>query len=105
FDKDNIKVIENKLTAAHGQFERWRKLPINSRSEFLEKLANVLAPEREHLATLLTQEIGKPIAQSRQEIKKCEDLCRFYHETADQFLSPRQIETENSMNEIVYDPL
>ena len=43
----------------------------------------------------MADEMGKPLAQGLAEIEKCAWLCDYYKENAENFLSPKSIDTEN----------
>jgi succinate-semialdehyde dehydrogenase/glutarate-semialdehyde dehydrogenase len=61
---------ERAIQSAHAAFDGWSKLPAEKRSEALYRAYNILmAPDRvEQIARVLTQENGKPLAESRGEI-------------------------------------
>ncbi len=67
--------------------------------------ANVLREQSEELSKLMTEEMGKPIAQSRAEIEKCTWVCEYYAENAEKFLSDELIETDATKSFVSYQPL
>jgi succinate-semialdehyde dehydrogenase/glutarate-semialdehyde dehydrogenase len=56
------------IAAAHAAFPQWRALPAGKRSGLLEKWFDAINEHTGDLATILTLEQGKPLAESRGEI-------------------------------------
>jgi succinate-semialdehyde dehydrogenase/glutarate-semialdehyde dehydrogenase len=67
--------------------------PINVRSEWMNRLADLLISRKKNLAELITSEMGKPIRQSVAEIEKCALVCQYYAKHAADFLQDDYIET------------
>jgi len=75
--KGGLETLNTAVTAAQAAFAAWSNLAIEQRQACLVKLARSLEENIESLATLLTQEQGKPIAESRGEIQGT--LAHLYH--------------------------
>ena len=56
------------IDAAADAFQRWRLVPAADRASVLLAFAEALTADRERLASILTREQGKPLAESRMEI-------------------------------------
>ena len=56
------------IEAAHAAWSSWRKLTAQARAVILRRWFNLLLEHQEDLATLLTLEQGKPLAEARGEI-------------------------------------
>lgn len=97
--------IRAKLEKADNVFQQWKEISLKKRTGLLNNLSNLLEDRLEYLSELMTQEMGKPISQSRAEIKKCIFLCDFYATNAEDFLADDIIETDASESFISYDPL
>lgn len=54
----------------------WPQIPGESRARALYRLADRLEADREVLAALLTLDCGKPLRESRMEVRRSEDLLR-----------------------------
>jgi succinate-semialdehyde dehydrogenase/glutarate-semialdehyde dehydrogenase len=85
---DRPKTIEDKLEGAAARYSHWRTTRLNERTALCRTIASVLEVDKEMLAQLITQEMGKPIVQSRAEIDKCALLCRSVAEHAEAWLAP-----------------
>src|SRR5919106_2531681 len=78
-------------TAARLQGE-WEDTPVADRARPMARLAEVLEQQRDDLAALMADEMGKPLAQGSGEVDKCAWVCRHYAESTEQILAPRHIE-------------
>ena len=70
------------LDAAQSGFEKWRDVPAHERCVRLEKGVARMRDNLERIATLLTQEQGKPLAEARAECAMAADLIKWYAEEA-----------------------
>ncbi|MGP0174971.1 aldehyde dehydrogenase family protein [Pseudomonas sp. NCHU5208] len=73
-------LLNQAIRAAKHAYRQWSALPHPKRGECLRRLAAAIAEKSEELATLLTQEQGKPIAQSRMEIVGAVAALNYYSE-------------------------
>ena len=62
--------MDDAIQAASQAFEVTRRMPSHARIGILERTASALEERREEIATLMTQESGKPIRFSRGEVKR-----------------------------------
>ena len=56
------------IASAQKAFLKWRKVPVAARTEPLRAMARLLRERAGQYATLMAQEMGKPLAQGRAEI-------------------------------------
>ena len=66
------------IQKTHDAFLWWKETGFNLRSEKMKKAASVLRENKEKYALLMTEEMGKPIAQARAEVEKCAWVCDYY---------------------------
>jgi succinate-semialdehyde dehydrogenase/glutarate-semialdehyde dehydrogenase len=59
---------ERAISAAHHALKSWRTLTAKQRADHLWRWAELIAKNKEELATIMTLEQGKPITESRGEI-------------------------------------
>ncbi len=81
---------------------KYNELSLTDRLGFVASLAQILRDQKEQLATLITREMGKIIAESRGEIEKCAVLCDYYVKNAENFLQDQRL---NENAKLVYQPL
>jgi acyl-CoA reductase-like NAD-dependent aldehyde dehydrogenase len=62
--------LDASVAAARQAFAAWKVLSFAERSIYIARFAAALEAQREPLARLLTQEQGKPLSQSRDEIAR-----------------------------------
>jgi succinate-semialdehyde dehydrogenase/glutarate-semialdehyde dehydrogenase len=74
--------LDEALAAAAKGFETWRRVSPFDRSKLMRKAANILRERNEHIATLMTLEQGKPIAESRMEAFAAADIIDWFAEEA-----------------------
>ncbi len=60
--------LNEAVAAAKAAFKSWRKVPMDERRALVNKLADAIDARTEEFARLLTQEQGKPLAESTAEI-------------------------------------
>lgn len=70
------------ITAAHAAFPGWRKKTAAERSAMLLTLAGLIRENSEQLATLLTLEQGKPLAEARGEVGSSAAYIQWFAEEA-----------------------
>ncbi|BCG84163.1 NAD-dependent succinate-semialdehyde dehydrogenase [Mesorhizobium sp. 113-3-9] len=77
-----IDDLDEALAAAAKGFDAWRRVSPFDRSKLMRKAANILRERNEHVATLMTLEQGKPIAESRMEAFAAADIIDWFAEEA-----------------------
>ena len=77
---DGKETMNRFLDRSREAFRAWRDTSIQRRAERYEALADALLQRKDKLANLITQEMGKPILESRAEVEKCAQEVRWYAE-------------------------
>ncbi|MDP2618797.1 MAG: NAD-dependent succinate-semialdehyde dehydrogenase [Hyphomicrobiales bacterium] len=95
FDELSDSDVEARLQAAADAFQRWRHGDSTERSRCLVKLAELLEAEKDALATMMTEEMGKTRKSAGAEALKCALACRYFAEHGAAFLADERIETES----------
>lgn len=70
------------IEAAAKAFPAWKARPAKERAKLLHRLATLIEEEAEGLATLLTVEQGKPLAEARGEVMFSAAYVRWFAEEA-----------------------
>lgn len=96
---------ERRLHSAQAAFAQWRGMPLSARAEPLRAVAGRLRANRDGLARLMAEEMGKPISQGRAEAEKCAWVCEYYAEHAASFLAPEVIVTDARRSLVTFQPL
>ena len=105
FDEPTLDEVDGLVERAAERFEEWREVSLERRRELMAAAAAVLRDDQERWARLMTEEMGKPIAQGRAEVEKCAWVADYYAEHARGFLEPEPAETDASRSMVRFDPL
>ena len=90
---------------AHEAFLEWRETSLELRAAVLKKAASLLRDEQDALSRLISEEMGKPLAQAAAEIEKCAWGCDYYAGNAEAMLAPEVVETDAQRSFVSYRPL
>ena len=96
--------LQQKLNLAVQAQKEWREVSFEKRQELLKNLSKNILENHEEYSQMITQEMHKPISQSRGEVKKCA-LMTDYYVAAENVLKPEIVETELSASEVYYQPM
>jgi acyl-CoA reductase-like NAD-dependent aldehyde dehydrogenase len=94
-----------RLERADAAFRAWSPRPVSERTALLRALAGVLRADLALHATLMTAEMGKPIAQAEAEVAKCAATCDWFADHTATLLEPEFVATEASASYVRFDPL
>lgn len=72
--------LDDALAAAASGFEEWRRTGALDRSKIMRKAADILRQRTEQIATLMTLEQGKPLAESRAETALAAETIEWFAE-------------------------
>ena len=105
--------VEVKIAVENGRkaFQTWRKTSFAERKKFVMKAREIILAELDEIALLISNESGKPIAESlSMEIAPVLDLMQFFAKKSEKLLKPRKINiglyaTLGRTSKIVYQPL
>ena len=70
--------VDRALEATHRAARQWRDVSVASRAQLLRALADRLRADVEQLATRVTEEMGKPVAEARGEVEKSARAAEWY---------------------------
>ena len=69
--------VDDAVNAATEAFKSWRLMPAPLRGELLFKVGDILKQKKEELARLLTQDMGKVIAEARGDVQEAIDMAYY----------------------------
>jgi len=69
--------VKKAVDAAEAAFPAWRKVPAPYRAEIILKAARILETRKEELATIMTREMGKVIAEARGDVQEAIDMAKY----------------------------
>lgn len=74
--------LDRALQAAVPAFDVWRNTVPAERARILKRAAELMRERAEHIATVMTLEEGKPLAESRDEVLRAADYFEWFAEEA-----------------------
>ena len=103
---DDAASIARKATAARAAQAAWAARPLAERVACAQRFRDAVAAERETLAATMTQETGKPIGQSRNELNGLLPRLDFFIAQAEATFAEEAVFDDASMRErIAHVPL
>lgn len=97
--------VQRQISEAAAIQMEWGHVSLAERAVPMMKMADLLETNRDELAKLMANEMGKPLAQGLGEVDKCAWVCRHYAENAERILADELIETGRSKSYVSYRPL
>jgi acyl-CoA reductase-like NAD-dependent aldehyde dehydrogenase len=105
-EEDDQTSVEQKFQSLQAAQPAWSQAPLAERVKILQQFSILLAEGIDRLAMVLTQEVGKPLEQSRNEINGGIARINWLTENAEKYLSDETMKEENRLEEkISYEPL
>lgn len=75
--KGDASDIDKAVEAAKRAYTQWRLMPAPRRGEILYEVARILQERKEDLARLMTQEMGKILAETRGDVQEAIDMAYY----------------------------
>jgi succinate-semialdehyde dehydrogenase/glutarate-semialdehyde dehydrogenase len=91
FDEFSKSSLDEKLKKANSCFDGWRLATFDERKKVIQKVADLMRERSDELATLITLEMGKRIAESKGEIELCASIYEYYAKNAADFLADTKL--------------
>ena len=104
--RDDASLVAEKLKVVRQAQAAWARTPISPRVEVLRGALAYFDRQREEIAADITTLMGKPLAQSRNELNGFFERAEFLLETAEAALAPETLpEVEGFHRRIEHVPL
>lgn len=101
----NEGTISRCIALAEKAFPVWSKMSFAEKAKVFSTLSSLLKERKETLGALITNEMGKVIAESIAEVEKCAYVCDYYAEHAEQFLKDEVHEAGYKKSFVAYEPI
>ena len=105
YEFHNDRQVSEKISQIHQRWRSWRTVSFTDRAALLKNTGNLLRTRKTQLARLMAIEMGKPLKGGLAEIEKCADVCDYYAEHGQRFLSDELVETDASKSYVSFEPL
>lgn len=99
---DEVRQI---LGAVDAAYLTWKETTFAERGDRMRALAEQLRNKRWAFARMMADEMGKPVTGGLAEIEKCAQVCEFYADRAEGFLSDELLESDAGKSYVCYRPL
>lgn len=104
--EDTKDVIHQKYNKASDAQKDWQHSKLDDRIKIITQFSALLEKEVEQLAKDLSDEVGKPLQEARNEVNGARGRIQFFIENAKKWLSPTHQHTAgNTIEELSFDPL
>ena len=97
--------VIKKLKLSLESQKKWKEFPVSKKVLCFKMLTSILEKNKNKYASLMAQEMGKPVNQGIQEIEKCIWLCDFYLKNSVSFLKSKKFEFDKNRGFITFQPL
>ena len=98
--------MESALAKAESTFQHvWSKATFQERAAIVSRAAALMLERKESLARLAALEMGKRIAEGRDEMEMSAAILQYFAEHAEAFLAPEVIETTMGDAHLEFSPL
>jgi succinate-semialdehyde dehydrogenase/glutarate-semialdehyde dehydrogenase len=91
FDDITDKQLEDKLATATACFATWKNTTYAERAAIVNKAAKLLHDRTDHLAHIMTSEMGKRIGEAKGEVEFSSQILSYYAKNAERFLADVQL--------------
>jgi succinate-semialdehyde dehydrogenase / glutarate-semialdehyde dehydrogenase len=104
YEEHSERDVQEKIELSGKVYNEWKARSFTQRSDLMRRVSVLLNRDQEKYARIISEEMGKVIAESRAEVKKCADGCVYYADNAEQFLKDEMIHTEARSSYVCYQP-
>jgi acyl-CoA reductase-like NAD-dependent aldehyde dehydrogenase len=96
--------IDELVRKAREAYSEWKK-DNQKRAELLLSFAAEFRKNKENLAKTATQEMGKPIKESRSEVEKCASVMEYFADNGKIFATEEVVNTDARKSFITFEPI
>jgi len=97
--------LDRVLRQVDLDFRIWRATAMQERQRLMKRLGDLLRERQAEHASLISLEMGKPLAQAAGEVNKCAWVCDYFAEHAESFLQPEESLLDGARGLVKFEPL
>src|SRR5437868_13037424 len=97
--------LDEALAASDRAWPEWRATDVEKRGAILHKTAQLLRERAEHIGRIMTQEQGKPLAESRSEVLGSAQLFDWYAEDAKRDYGRTLLRPAGQLSRVIRQPV
>lgn len=87
YECDDLAGINAKVGTVNERFHAWRRVPVGERSTLLKKALTYFDDNRDVIAREITEQMGKPLRQSKNEVNTFFERAHYLLATAEETLA------------------
>lgn len=104
--EDTTESIAEKYKALKKGQQLWAKIEVEERIAVIQRFYDLLEENKDELASTLTNEMGKPLQQSYNELNGARGRINYFIDQSPRYLAEEWVTTEGATKEkIMYEPL
>jgi len=104
-NKTTFDEVVSAVDSAKKAFDFWSKLSVEERISYFNKLIEVYRKRADEMANIQTQEVGKPITQSKENVEGNIAWIKHNLSIAPQYLKPEIVdESDTQINKVFFEP-
>jgi succinate-semialdehyde dehydrogenase/glutarate-semialdehyde dehydrogenase len=100
-----VSEVSQILIQVDTAYHSWKETNFGYRASLMKNLQAELIKNRESLAALMVEEMGKILREALGEIDKCALVCGYYAENGEAFLANEPVKTETGEAFVTYQPI
>jgi succinate-semialdehyde dehydrogenase/glutarate-semialdehyde dehydrogenase len=97
--------LDEALETAKRTYPEWRSTPVDKRSAILHKTAKILKDRADEIARTMTQEQGKPLAESKGEVFGAASLFDWYAEEIKRDYGRVLVRPPGQLSRVMHEPV
>ncbi|MFT4471758.1 NAD-dependent succinate-semialdehyde dehydrogenase [Arthrobacter sulfonylureivorans] len=70
--------VQDAIARSQAAYTSWREVPIADRAKVVARLAELFTERADELAAIITEEMGKPLSESKGEAEFCTDIFDYF---------------------------
>jgi succinate-semialdehyde dehydrogenase/glutarate-semialdehyde dehydrogenase len=105
YDPHSIDDARAAAKSAQAAFREWRRTGFAERSAVIRKAAEILRARKDEFARLMTEEMGKTLADGRAEVEKCAFHCDWFADHAAGYLADEPADMGGGEAFVTFNPL
>ena len=100
-DEEATSVVE----ASHAAFLEWRLKPLEERAKVISDIAEEMCKSKDAFAKLMTDEVGKLLKDSREEVELCAAICDYTSKIGPDALADDEREVDGGKGYVTHSPI
>ncbi|CEA07522.1 Succinate semialdehyde dehydrogenase [NAD(P)+] Sad [Arthrobacter saudimassiliensis] len=93
--------VAQALAGAQAAFETWKDVPIEERAKVVTRIAELFTERADELAAIITEEMGKPLSESKGEVEFCADIFTYFAENGPELAADQPIKPINGGRAVI----